>query len=147
MLIKNFYTLHQKILKEGTTRNLFGEKIIKDRMEAYKKMRWLILPESKFKMVWNLIIIALLLYTAIYVPYKIAFINEQDSVVTQIFEWTVDILFAIDIFVNFISVYEDRKTGVIILDRKKIAMNYIKSWFILDLLACFPFQLVFGGFT
>ena len=110
-------------------------------------MRWLILPESKFKMVWNLIIIALLLYTAIYVPYKIAFINEQDSVVTQIFEWTVDILFAIDIFVNFISVYEDRKTGVIILDRKKIAMNYIKSWFILDLLACFPFQLVFGGFT
>ena len=147
MLIKNFYTLHQKILKEGTTRNLFGEKIIKDRMEAYKKMRWLILPESKFKMVWNLIIIALLLYTAIYVPYKIAFINEQDSVVTQVFEWTVDILFAIDIFVNFISVYEDRKTGVIILDRKKIAMNYIKSWFILDLLACFPFQLVFGGFT
>ena len=76
ILIKNFYTLHQKVLKEGTTRNLFGEKIIKDRMEAYKKMRWLILPESKFKMVWNLIIIALLLYTAIYVPYKIAFINE-----------------------------------------------------------------------
>ena len=43
-------------------------------------MKYLILPESRFKMVWNMIIIFLLLYTAIFVPYKVAFINEKDGI-------------------------------------------------------------------
>ena len=54
-------------------------------------------------------------------------------------KWLVDILFGIDIFINFISAYEDRNANKMIFDRKKIAVNYIKSWFILDLIACFPF--------
>ena len=142
ILVKNFYRLHKKILKQGTTRNLFGEKVIKDRLEQKKKMRFLIFPENRFKIIWNLVIIALLLYTAIFVPYKVAFIHEQDGVVGQFFEYTVDALFGLDIIVNFMSVYEDR-TGKYIYDRKAIALNYLGSWFILDLLACFPFQIVF----
>ena len=66
-------------MKVGTTRNLFGEKIVKDRLERQKKMKYLILPDSKFKMTWNLVIMVLLLYTAIYVPFKVAFINEKDG--------------------------------------------------------------------
>ena len=142
ILLKNFYRLHKKILKQGTTRNLFGEKVVKDRLAQKKKMRFLIFPESRFKIIWNLVIIALLLYTAIFVPYKVAFIHEKDGIVGQLFEYTVDLLFGVDIFVNFMSVYED-KTGKYIYDRKMIAMNYLCSWFTLDLLACFPFQVVF----
>ena len=66
-------------MKVGTTRNLFGEKIVKDRLDRQKKLKYLILPDSKFKMTWNLIIMVLLLYTAIYVPFKVAFINEKDG--------------------------------------------------------------------
>ena len=80
ILIKQFYKLHQKVLKVGTTRNLFGEKIIKGKLERAQKMKYLITPESRFKMVWNMIIIFLLLYTAIFVPYKVAFINEKDGI-------------------------------------------------------------------
>ena len=96
------------------------------------------MPDSKFKQVWNLIIIALLLYTAIFVPFKIAFI-QNDGIVMKTFEWIVDILFVIDIFINFMSAYEDSITNLIVFDRKKIAMSYVKTWFFLDLLACFPF--------
>ena len=97
------------------------------------------MPDSKFKTAWNIIIILLLLYTAIFVPFKIAFIIEADGLIMKCFEWLVDILFGIDIFINFISAYEDRNANKMIFDRKKIAVNYIKSWFILDLIACFPF--------
>ena len=58
---------------------------------------------------------ALLLYTATLVPFKIAFM-QTDELGVEIFEATVDALFAIDIFVNFISATEDG--GGILLDRK-----------------------------
>ena len=53
-------------------------------------------------------------------------------------EATVDILFGIDIVVNFISAVED-SNGRLIVDHKTIAKNYMSGWFWLDFLACFPF--------
>ena len=47
-----------------------------------------------------------MIYTAIFVPYKIAFI-ETESQGLKYVEATVDILFGIDIFVNFISAIEN----------------------------------------
>ena len=54
---------------------------------------------------------------------------------------SVDILFGIDIVVNFVSAYE-QPDGRLIIEHKKIASNYLRGWFILDFLACFPFQLI-----
>ena len=98
------------------------------------------MPDSKFKVFWNIVIIMLLMYTAIFVPYKIAFI-ENDPQPLVIFEWLVDLIFGIDIIVNFISATEDANSNTLIYSHKTLAANYIKSWFFLDVLACFPFQL------
>lgn len=95
-------------------------------------------PTSKFKAFWSLIIVVLLVYTAIFVPFKIAFI-EEDPFALVIIEASVDTLFGIDIFINFISAIEDPVTNQVITDHKSIAKNYLKGWFWLDLLACFPF--------
>ena len=140
-MVSATYTL-KHVLKFGTTKNLFGEKSMLIEVDRKRRTTCLIMPESRFKTTWNIIIILLLLYTAIFVPFKIAFISEKDGIIMQIFEWTVDILFGVDIFINFISATVDKNTNTIIFDRKKIAINYIKSWFILDLIACFPFQLL-----
>ena len=98
------------------------------------------MPDSSFKTFWNIIIIVLLLYTALFVPFKIAFI-ETNSITMVVIEYVVDIIFALDIFVNFISATENTVDNTIIYKHKEIAKNYITSWFILDLIACFPFQL------
>ena len=82
----------------------------------------------------------LLVYTAIFVPYKIAFIETESTLLT-IIEATVDILFGLDIIISFISAVED-KNGKLILDHKSIAKIYFKGWFWLDFLACFPFNLI-----
>jgi hypothetical protein len=50
--------------------------------------------------------IILLLYTAIYMPFKIAFIDDENEV-EQALDWTVDSLFFVDIVITFFSTYEE----------------------------------------
>lgn len=59
----------------------------------------------------------------------------------MIFETCVDFLFVTDIIINFFSAYEDQKVGLEVRLRK-IAMNYLCSWFALDICSCIPLQLM-----
>lgn len=54
----------------------------------------------------------------------------------------IDALFVLDIFINFISAYQDAEYNVVD-QRKEIAKNYLNSWFLLDLIAVVPFDLFF----
>jgi len=55
----------------------------------------------------------------------------------QAVDFVVDILFVIDIFVQFCTTYEDNK-GNTVDTHAKIAWHYIKSWFCLDVVSCLP---------
>ena len=64
------------MLKMGSTKSLFGSKQnIIDLRELKKKRNCLLLPHDRFKAIWTVIIVLLLIYTAIFVPYRIAFIE------------------------------------------------------------------------
>lgn len=52
----------------------------------------------------------------------------------------VDISFFVDIIVNFLSVTQD-KDGIYEFNHKKLALNYIRSWFFLDIFTIFPWNL------
>ena len=58
------------------------------------------------------------------------------------FAYTIDFLFLLDIFVNFFSAIQDSKFELHD-DRCVIAKEYLKGWFIIDLLAIIPFDLIF----
>ena len=123
----------------GSNRNLYGDFSNRRKLNELKRTsKCIILPDSRFKIAWNIIIILLLLYTAVFVPFKISFLSGDNKVI-EAFEWVSDTLFALDIFVNFCTATENSKTGMLEFSHKKLAFNYIKSWFFLDLLACFPF--------
>ena len=46
-----------------------------------------------------------------------------------------------DILLNFRTTYVNKK-GEVVLCPRKIALNYIKGWFVLDLMAAFPFDQI-----
>jgi hypothetical protein len=69
------------------------------------------MPENKLRMGWNMITVLLLLYTASFVPYRTSFIDTT-SYGLGAWEWTVDALFFIDIFINFISAYENTDKNI-----------------------------------
>lgn len=47
---------------------------------------------------------------------------------------------------TFFTAYEDER-GIVIVEFKKIALNYIKGWFFLDLTATFPLYLILDSNT
>ena len=85
-----------------------------------------------------LVLLFLLVYTATVVPYRTAFVDIP-SIQMVIFDAIIDFLFIADLFINFLSAYDiDENKEETRL--KKIWINYFKSWFVLDFLACIPLQ-------
>ena len=81
-----------------------------------------IMPDSNFKIFWNLVTIVLLIYTAIFVPYNVAFSDSNERSLAQTtIDYSIDILFSIDIVINFFSGYEDTTEGKIVTDLRMIA--------------------------
>lgn len=59
----------------------------------------------------------------------------------QVTNYTIDILFLADIFINFnLATYNDDME--VIEDRATIAKDYLKGWFAVDLIAILPFDLM-----
>lgn len=101
----------------------------------------LIDPEGNFNKFWNVVIVMLLIYTATYMPYKLAFISENDTDTSFYIDTIVDFLFISDIYFNFNSPIK-KKDETFEFSRKTIASAYLKSWFSVDLLASLPMALI-----
>lgn len=115
---------------------LYGAEKKKDEQEdeqaiILKAKRCVIMPDDKIKVYWNLLITALLLYTASYVPYRTAFIDENPNYMIAL-DTLFDFIFFSDIILCFLSAFETKKLGIEVRHRQ-IAANYLKSWFFLDI--------------
>lgn len=103
--------------------------------------KWLILPNSAFKVFWNGVVSALIAYAATVMPWRIAFSDSVFWDLWTISDFCIDFLFFIDLFVNFLSVRVNRD-GTQLTDPKLIAKSYLKSWFFVDFISCLPFSLL-----
>ena len=94
----------------------------------------------------------LLLYIAIFSPYKIAFIENEPRTI-KIIDYIIDGLFLCDVIVNFFTPYSNNKEKLI-TNRKEIAPKYLRTWFFLDIvvwyieytqlnLSSLPFEFIF----
>lgn len=102
----------------------------------------MISPNSLGKLLWNLLIMFLAIYTAIILPIRLAFMDENNiSRSMMTFDIFTDICFLIDIALQFFFVEED-EDGDLILDQRKIAISYLKSWFAIDLLSSIPVSII-----
>ncbi|GAU95370.1 hypothetical protein RvY_06999 [Ramazzottius varieornatus] len=115
------------------------------RQEAPKTPPHIILHYTSFKTTWDWMILFLTFYTSIMVPYNVAFeFKTSDSIPTLATDSIVDIVFFIDIILNFHTTFVG-PTGGIVSDPKIIRRTYLKSWFLIDLLACLPYD-IFNAF-
>jgi hypothetical protein len=56
----------------------------------------------------------------------------------------VDIMFLIDILINFRTTYVN-KNDEVVSHPGKIAVHYFKGWFLIDMVAAIPFDLLLFG--
>lgn len=66
----------------------------------------------------------------------------MNSIWFNLFDSSIDILFMIDVFINFRTSYINSKTGEEIFDLKMIAKNYLRGRFWLDILASLPLDIL-----
>lgn len=104
------------------------------------KKRCMMYPEDYSKQYWDLFITLILLSSSIITPYRIAFGEIDEPVQWKIINTITDVAFGLDILVIFNSAFHDGEYRII-EDRKKIASVYIKSWFLVDILAIIPFDI------
>ena len=91
------------------------------------------------------LILILTFYTSIMVPYNAAFRNKtMDDMALLVVDSVVDVIFFLDIILNFQTTFVGQ-SGEVVSDPKIIRMNYLKSWFVIDLLSCLPYD-VFNAF-
>jgi len=69
------------------------------------------LPENSAKRFWDLVIALIILYSSIVTPYKIAFIDDSDSL--EYLDIVFDVLFFFDVIINFFAAYVDNEDNVI----------------------------------
>lgn len=84
----------------------------------------------------------ILIYTALFTPFTIAFEKNEKGEVRTYMDLAADFVFVIDIFVNFFSAYFDTEDNLVV-SKKKIAKNYLSGWFWIDFLSVIPFELFF----
>ncbi|XP_067210964.1 potassium voltage-gated channel protein eag isoform X3 [Linepithema humile] len=129
----------------GHMMTLSGDVMPQYRQEAPKTPPHILLHYCAFKAIWDWIILCLTFYTAIMVPYNVAFKNKtSEDVSLLVVDSIVDVIFFIDIVLNFHTTFVG-PGGEVVSDPKVIRMNYLKSWFIIDLLSCLPYD-VFNAF-
>lgn len=62
---------------------------------------YIILPETLFRKIWNMLILVLMIYTGTLLPYILVF--EDDSINTEIIDNIMFYVFILDIFITFVS--------------------------------------------
>ncbi|XP_068433377.1 potassium voltage-gated channel subfamily H member 5-like [Clinocottus analis] len=111
------------------------------KQEAPKTPPHIILHYCTFKTTWDWVILILTFYTAIMVPYNVSFKTKQNNLVWLVLDSVVDVIFLVDIVLNFHTTFVG-PAGEVISDAKLIRMNYLKTWFVIDLLSCLPYDII-----
>jgi hypothetical protein len=97
-------------------------------------------PKSSWKQIWDIAILLLVVFSSIQIPLTLAF---PDMIpLEQVAQITIDVIFIVDFGFCFRTGYI-RPDNEVEMDQSKILKNYLKTWFGIDLAACFPLDYFF----
>jgi hypothetical protein len=90
---------------------------------------------------WEAISVVLLLYTALFTPFEIAFLETKMNAI-YVLNRVVDFGFFVDLTINFRLAYLDKKSRTFVLDSGRIIRHYLRGWFVLDAVTLIPWDVI-----
>ncbi|KAK9682305.1 hypothetical protein RND81_10G064300 [Saponaria officinalis] len=101
-------------------------------------------PDNRWYRTWDKFILLWAIYSSCFTPMEFGFFRglPENLFVLDI---AGQIAFLIDIVLQFFVAYRDRHTYRMVSHRPAIALRYIKSTFVIDILACMPWDLIYKG--
>ncbi|XP_077170422.1 voltage-gated delayed rectifier potassium channel KCNH4 isoform X2 [Paroedura picta] len=117
------------------------------KIASVQKSCFIVLHYSIFKALWDWLILLATFYVAVTVPYNVCFTDSDDSLVTArstiVSDIVVEMLFIVDIILNFRTTYVSQ-SGQVVYDSRSICLHYVATWFFVDLIAALPFDLLYA---
>ncbi|WOL14160.1 hypothetical protein Cni_G22940 [Canna indica] len=109
--------------------------------QSFQLRKFIISPYDPRYRAWQMFLIPLVIYSAWICPFELAFLRNLPAKLLWV-ENVLNSFFAVDIVLTFSVAYLDRKSYLLIDDPKKVAVRYLSSWFIFDILSTAPFQAI-----
>ncbi|KAK2998532.1 hypothetical protein RJ639_024571 [Escallonia herrerae] len=99
-------------------------------------------PNNRWYHVWEKFILLWAVYSSFFTPMEFGFFRGLPK---NLFFLDIagQIAFLFDIALQFFVAYRDRQTYRMVYKRTPIALRYLKSYFILDLLSCMPWDIIY----
>mmetsp|Transcript_27387 Transcript_27387/g.51790 ORF Transcript_27387/g.51790 Transcript_27387/m.51790 type:complete len:624 (-) Transcript_27387:259-2130(-) len=86
----------------------------------------------------------LLYLVAVVTPYEVGYLSSRTSVswdALAMFNRVADVVFLLDTLMNFWLPYQDQN-GAFVNNKRTIILHYLQTWFLVDVVSAFPFDLV-----
>ncbi len=107
-------------------------------------------PDSNFRISWDMLGMLFIIYQTMMVPYRFCFKSIAKGNFYY-FETAIDTFFIFDLcksqinlmflVLNFVTGYY--KKGHVIMKRGVIIKHYLRTWFLIDFFASFPYSILF----
>ncbi|KZV46481.1 potassium channel SKOR-like [Dorcoceras hygrometricum] len=105
---------------------------------------YIIHPENWLYVAWKQFILIWAVYSSFFTPLEFAFFRGLPENLFLL-DGAGQIAFFLDIFVCFFLAYRDPHSYCMVYNHNLIAIRYLKSRFLIDLLGCFPWDAIFKG--
>lgn len=131
----------EKVQRIATKRRDKNGKVITEpeQMQDVLK-RWIIPANDSRKIMWDLFIGALIIYSVITITYTVSF-TAAPAPFFVVVDVMVDIFFAVDMILSFRSAFQD-PNGLLNTVPSDIARHYMKTYFLVDFLSTMPIDRV-----
>lgn len=105
--------------------------------------KFIMYPDNNFRRLWTALVVGLLVYTGTIFIYRLIFVRfyvPRELEVPKFwnyFDRMVDIMFLMDLLIQFLFTYTSEKGYEVALPRK-IAIRYLSGWFWVNAISCVP---------
>lgn len=125
------------VLLSTRRKNVVTQEIeLTEETEGCLLQRYVIPPNFRWKLRWDILVGSLIIYSVLIIPWRISFDIEPDVIATVV-DVLVDIIFFLDLVMCFRTAFVDAD-GTIETVTWHIGRRYLRTWFTFDLLSTFP---------
>lgn len=134
------YTSRKSAASESSNRYVVWEPLLDS---AFITIHWpVVIPDNKVAVSWEVLGLVFLVFDLITIPYRICFDSPAEDI-WKAFEDITTIFFLIDLSLQFFLAYQLKSNWV--REPRKIIKKYLKSMFLFDAMASFPWTWVVGS--
>lgn len=115
---------------------------------ARDKIGWILHPDGDAVRYWRRLLVAVVVGQCVVVPHNLSF---RSSRTTAAFDLATDVVFVLDAVVQLHTAYtsrphaHDNAIPAVVSSRKRIALNYLRRWLLVDVVALYPLAASLRG--